>query len=42
LNENKIINKTKIEEYSIKPFPELISKIVSAGGLINFGIEEQN
>jgi 3-isopropylmalate/(R)-2-methylmalate dehydratase small subunit len=36
LKENKITNLTKNETYSIKPFPELISKIINAGGLINF------
>lgn len=40
LDNSKIVNETKGEEYSIKPFPELISKIVDAGGLINFKIEE--
>jgi len=38
LKENKITNLTKNETYSIKPFPELISKIINAGGLINFRI----
>lgn len=40
LDNSKIINQTKGEEYAIKPFPELISNIVEAGGLINFKIEE--
>ena len=38
LKENKITNLTKNETYSIKPFPELISKIINAGGLVNFRI----
>ncbi len=38
LKENKIANLTKNETYSIKPFPELISKIINAGGLLNFRI----
>lgn len=38
LKEDKITNLTKNETYSIKPFPELISKIINAGGLINFRI----
>lgn len=38
LKENKITNLTKNETYSIKQFPELISKIINAGGLINFRI----
>lgn len=38
LKENKITNLTKKETYSIKPFPELISKIINAGGLVNFRI----
>jgi 3-isopropylmalate/(R)-2-methylmalate dehydratase small subunit len=38
LKENKIMNLTKNETYSIKPFPELISKIINAGGLVNFRI----
>ncbi|HJS65328.1 MAG TPA: 3-isopropylmalate dehydratase small subunit [Nitrososphaeraceae archaeon] len=32
LKEDKITNLTKNETYSIKPFPELISKIINAGG----------
>ena len=38
LNENKIINLTKDHIYSIKPFSDIISKIVNAGGLVNFKI----
>jgi 3-isopropylmalate/(R)-2-methylmalate dehydratase small subunit len=33
---NKISNVTKKAEYALKPFPELIAKIVEAGGLVNF------
>ena len=36
LAQNKIINITKKEQYSMKPFPELIAKIVEAGGLMNY------
>lgn len=37
LQQNKIINLTKNNEfYSIKPFPEMIAKIVEAGGLMNY------
>lgn len=38
LKENKITNLTKNETHSIKPFPQLISKIINAGGLLNFRI----
>ena len=38
LKENKIMNLTRKETYPIKPFPELISKIINAGGLLNFRI----
>lgn len=34
--QNKITNITKNEQYSMKPFPELIAKIVEAGGLMNY------
>ena len=34
--ENKITNITKNDHYLMKPFPELIAKIVEAGGLINY------
>jgi 3-isopropylmalate/(R)-2-methylmalate dehydratase small subunit len=43
ISKNKITNKTKNNEsYGMKPFPELIAKIVEAGGLMNFryGTEE--
>jgi 3-isopropylmalate/(R)-2-methylmalate dehydratase small subunit len=33
---NRIINITKKDHYLMKPFPELIAKIVEAGGLINY------
>ncbi|HXG07911.1 MAG TPA: 3-isopropylmalate dehydratase small subunit [Nitrososphaera sp.] len=36
LAENRITNITKNEQYSMKPFPELIAKIVEAGGLMNY------
>lgn len=38
LKENKITNLTKNETHPIKPFPQLISKIINAGGLLNFRI----
>jgi 3-isopropylmalate/(R)-2-methylmalate dehydratase small subunit len=34
--QNRITNLTKKEQYPIKPFPELIAKIVEAGGLMNY------
>jgi 3-isopropylmalate/(R)-2-methylmalate dehydratase small subunit len=36
LAENRITNVTKNERYSMKPFPELIAKIVEAGGLMKY------
>jgi len=36
LERNRITNLTKKEQYPMKPFPELIAKIVEAGGLMNF------
>ncbi len=36
LAQNRITNVTKHEQYPIKPFPELIAKIVDAGGLMNY------
>ena len=37
LKQNKITNITKNHEtYSLRPFPEMIAKIVEAGGLINY------
>ena len=39
---NMITNRTRNNEsYSMKPFPEIISKIVNAGGLINFKYDEE-
>ena len=43
VSQNKITNMTKNNEsYGMKPFPELIARIVEAGGLMNFkyGTEE--
>lgn len=34
--QNMITNVTKKEQYTMKPFPELIAKIVDAGGLVNY------
>ncbi len=36
LSRNTITNVTKNEQYSMKPFPELIAKIVEAGGLMKY------
>lgn len=36
LAENRIVNITKNEQYAMKPFPELIAKIVESGGLMNY------
>jgi 3-isopropylmalate/(R)-2-methylmalate dehydratase small subunit len=36
LDNNTIVNLTSSEVFKIKPFPEIISKIVKAGGLIYF------
>jgi 3-isopropylmalate/(R)-2-methylmalate dehydratase small subunit len=36
ITENRITNVTKNDQYLIKPFPELIAKIVEAGGLVNY------
>jgi 3-isopropylmalate/(R)-2-methylmalate dehydratase small subunit len=33
---NRITNITKNEQYAMKPFPELIAKIVEAGGLMKY------
>ena len=38
IKHNKIANLTTSEFYTMKPFPELIAKIVEAGGLMNFKI----
>ena len=35
-DENKIINKTKNEEYKINPLPEFLRQIMEMGGLVNF------
>ncbi len=36
LDNNTIVNLTSSEVFTIKPFPEIISKIVKAGGLLYF------
>lgn len=36
ITKNEITNLTKNKTYKMKPFPELISKIVEAGGLFNY------
>jgi 3-isopropylmalate/(R)-2-methylmalate dehydratase small subunit len=36
LDDNTIVNLTSSEVFKIKPFPEIISKIVKAGGLLYF------
>lgn len=36
IENGKIINKTKNKEYSFKPYPKEIQKIIKAGGLINY------
>ena len=36
IDNNSIFNLTTHEKYKIKPFPEIISKIVNAGGLLYF------
>jgi len=36
VTKNEIKNLTKNKTYSMKPFPELIGKIVAAGGLFNY------
>jgi 3-isopropylmalate/(R)-2-methylmalate dehydratase small subunit len=38
IKQNKINNLTRNESYTMKPFPELIAKIVEAGGLMNYKI----
>ena len=35
-SENEIKNPTKNKSYKMKPFPELIGKIIAAGGLFNY------
>lgn len=39
LADNTIINLTKKEQYPMREFPELIAKIVEAGGLMNYDPE---
>jgi 3-isopropylmalate/(R)-2-methylmalate dehydratase small subunit len=36
LAQNKITNFTRNEQYTMKPFPELIARIVGVGGLMNY------
>jgi 3-isopropylmalate/(R)-2-methylmalate dehydratase small subunit len=36
LSTNKIRNRTKNEEYEMRPLQDLIAKIVEAGGLLNY------
>lgn len=36
ISQNRITNITKNEQYAMKPFPELIAKIVEAGGLMKY------
>lgn len=36
ISQNRITNVTKNEQYAMKPFPELIAKIVEAGGLMKY------
>lgn len=36
ISKNEIKNITKNKTYSMKPFPELIGKIIEAGGLFNY------
>jgi 3-isopropylmalate/(R)-2-methylmalate dehydratase small subunit len=36
LGRNAIANLTRNERYAMKPFPELVARIVEAGGLMNF------
>jgi 3-isopropylmalate/(R)-2-methylmalate dehydratase small subunit len=38
IKQNKINNLTRNESYAMKPFPELIAKIVEAGGLMNYKV----
>jgi 3-isopropylmalate/(R)-2-methylmalate dehydratase small subunit len=40
LERNEITNLTKSESYPMKPFPELVAKIIQAGGLLNYKHEE--
>ncbi len=36
LDTNTVTNTTSMEKFNIKPFPEIISKIVKAGGLLYY------
>ncbi len=36
IGKNRVTNVTKNEQYAMKPFPELIAKIVEAGGLMKY------
>jgi len=36
ISKNEIKNLTKNKTYKMKPFPELVGKIISAGGLFNY------
>ncbi len=36
IDKEEVINLTKNKVYKIKPFPELIKKIIDAGGLLNY------
>ncbi len=36
MTKNEIKNITKNETYSMKPFPDLIGKIIEAGGLFRY------
>jgi 3-isopropylmalate/(R)-2-methylmalate dehydratase small subunit len=38
IKQNKIVNWSRNESYTMKSFPELIGKIVEAGGLMNYKI----
>src|SRR5919197_1537472 len=38
IKHNKIVNWSRNESYTMKSFPELIAKIVEAGGLMNYKI----
>jgi len=35
-SENEVKNLTKNKSYKMKPFPELVGKIIAAGGLFNY------
>ncbi|HKR58010.1 MAG TPA: 3-isopropylmalate dehydratase small subunit [Candidatus Nitrosopolaris sp.] len=41
LPRNIILNLTRNESYKMKPFPELVAKIVQAGGLVNLNNVEE-